>query len=715
MRKTTKCTLSATAVLSLSVLTANALPVVPTINHGKYAYRTELNHQAFNNPRAKKITELNARLAKKDAFHSAPSATEQPQPTTSFGPVSTFSSLDGPNGQTWFYTIDYTYETIQHDFYVEKILRAYEVKIFDNEFNPVGFIKDKMRYAEDEVRSPYCDLLPVVTSKFFNPDDRIEIAVGIGVNTTIPGINRYRTLVYQIDGEKDNEGNNLPIVTLPDLINDVLDASTPAGRECHYMTVMLEEYPTEEPDEWEGEALWNYMLQSKMILQVYKPAEDATGPKQILSCPLQLQSLPGDQENSPFLMSTVHNGTPYFVTAHYGETLYNPIYDITQDVSQRESNTLVIDVYKLGNEAEKVQTTTIPFVKGSEEDNVIASYYSVGDFRYRGDLIFEDGGKVAFIISKGEKFPGNDESLIHSYYYYNADGTRRSVIFENAESSLSLSDVKGFESQEMFMTTENGEYVFNFVDLPSCKLHASFSYLLEIEDGDPDRLTANLDRIASGDSYVYANELRMPTDEDGNTIMRIAWLDNKGKHIRTDEVNMGTDIKYATCYINGIALDPKFFHSDDNMEYMILLKRGIGDETTQEELLIGKALCEDYPEGQDLLLLAPNEWGSLKTIMPFTGEKNRLMVSYYNNDSGKVDFYDLPFDKYAGIEDVATDTENLMRISGNTVSAPGLAINIYNLQGVCLASGNDSLELKGLGAGIYLVSAGGHTVKVSVR
>ena len=65
-----------------------------------------------------------------------------------------------------------------------------------------------MHYADDELRVPYVDLLPVVTKKFFNDDDNYEVAVGFAVNSTTPGINHYRTVAYSIGGDKDSKGNS---------------------------------------------------------------------------------------------------------------------------------------------------------------------------------------------------------------------------------------------------------------------------------------------------------------------------------------------------------------------------------------------------------------------------------------------------------------------------------------------------------------------------
>ena len=91
----------------------------------------------------------------------------------------------------------------------------------------------------------------------------------------------------------------------------------------------------------------------------------------------------------------VHNGKPAILFPHYEEMFYNPFYSNQEDISQRIPNKLIVDIYELNDIAkgfELVQSTPIDVVK-STEDGVIASYYSIGAFRYREDIGYGEDGK----------------------------------------------------------------------------------------------------------------------------------------------------------------------------------------------------------------------------------------------------------------------------------------------------------------------------------
>lgn len=676
-----------------------------------HTYKASNPSRAFSNARAKQIQSIDATMQTPQRREAA--ATDR-QPNVTYGPTSTYGDLDGPNGQLWFYTLDMENEVIVHDTateqYTEYILQSYKISIYDHEHRLVGTVSDKMHYEDGEVRVPYCDILPIVTQHFFNDDDKYEIILGLAINWK-PGINHYRSLVYQIDGEKDADGNDKIIATIPNMISDVLNAST-ATEECYYFTLMGEHITEYTRDMDNTPAFWQRLLDNYISLDIYsKPEAGSTELKKVYSYTLPYMMIPGDQENVSVGLTFMRNGEPYLFVHHYEDTLFNPYYSYDEDYSQRDNNNLVCEIYKLSqNGAELVQQTKIPapLIKG--EDYVIGTFYSVGNLQYTRDIDYDytADGKAAFVVDV-DKYYTTSESYVTSFYVHNAAGDRIHTVFENCQSMLHMSDVAGFERQIMFVNTKGSEYYFNFVDMKSCKLAASFSYIIETdEDSDPDRMTANIDRVAYGDSYAYVDELRMPIEDEGNSYLRIMWLDKRGNYIRTDEVNMGQDVQYAMSYLDGGVLKADAYHSDDAMEYMLLIKRSTNTGKISEELLVGQARSKQYPEGRDLLLVTPDAHkGVLSTVMSYHhADKPSIVVVFYNSAKRAytADFYHIPFDKnengiFTPGAGIAQD--GVIAFDGTTLYAEG-AIEVYNLQGIRLAAAGDKLDVTALPAGIYV-------------
>lgn len=641
-----------------------------------------------------------------------------PAPEFTLGPSTTCGDIDGPDGQLLFYQMSLDYDYIEHEYYTEKILNGYSLEIFDTDHNLVGSISDKVLYAEDEKRTVYCDITPLVTRHFFNGDDNLEVIISLVINSTTPGYNHERSVVYSLGGEKSADGYDVPVMVLPEIVADVLDASAPGGEENYYITFMNEQY-----SEYDGsEDYWANLLKSKVGLSVYTKADAGGELQKVFDYDIRMVDLPGDQEYSPFVLSLVHGGKGYFVFSHYGDSLFNPYDFMDYDVTQREENTLVVDIYEVdGSAAKRIQSTTIPFTKDSG-DGLLASFYSVGGLRYTGDINFDDygtaDGQAALIVSKGNQSTTDDESLSYSYYIYNPDGTLRTTIVENTSGTVGMTDIDGCETQQMFITIDDlGQYVYRFIDLVSCKEAFSMSYLMEVDGSDPDPITVNIDRVPEGDSYVYAAEMFYPVEEDDISFMRVAWFDSEGQYLRTDEINMGEDVRYATSNIDGVLLRKGVIMNSGETAYMILIKRGLEGTATQEELLIAEACSDENPYGREIMLLKPCEKGNIASVIAFSHiGVPLLMVVYADGDSNyTADFYRLPLDGMSGISPIiAAGTTGAIRFDGSTVSADGF-IEIFDISGMRVASGNSSVDLSGVASGILIVRSGENIAKIVVK
>lgn len=710
---------------------AQAEPLSQARTQTQQIYQAQNSSNVFNSQRARAIEHANSLMFKNDAdaasLRGKTATVDQTfSPEFTIGPAQQIGDLDAPGGKLWFYNMNIDIEeVVMNPYWTQKLMVGFHVTIYDENHNKVGEIKDKLRLEGNETRACLCEVTPIVTKHFFNTDDKIEIAIGQGFNTP-QYINNYRTKVYQLGGQKDSEGYDKPVYILNDLVTDVLDATHVGGEENFYITCLSEGHDdsvTTEPEEG-TEDYWKAMTSYYYDVVVYSKATDETGPHATTLERVGEQNRPGDQgDTSPAIVTKMHNGKPIYVIPSYKETLSQPIYSYSDEPTQRPENKLIINVYTMdGAKASKISSTEIdaPAIEGN-----LRTYYGVGDLLYRGDVSFDQWGAdenhPSFIITRNILATMAEEAGEKGHYVYNNAGEKVATIFEGCEAAISLTDIPGHEPQIMFIDTPDGIYTFHFVDLYSGKEQCQFSYQMEVEGSDPDLMTSNMDRVAVGDTYMYVNELRLPVEDNGDTFVRFAWLDNKGKWVRTDEVNMGADVKYAKSFVNGTMLsDPNTFYIDDEgiQEYMVLIKRGLAEGGDREELLIAQPRSESYPDGLTIKLFDESDKGTLRNIAPysFMGVP-QLMVGYYNQetDSHICDYYRLPFNyDDAGVNSVVTDPDNGISFDGTTVSAAG-TVSVYNAAGILIARANGSLATGSLAKGLYIVRAGNAARKIVVK
>lgn len=702
-----------------------------------YMLKSRHHESSFATPanasRLKTIETLQARMDARRMV-KAP-VTNDYKPSFEATDMNYLGDLDAPDGSLWFYYAHNTYEKIVHEsefvHYTEYILQTYTFDIYNDKMEFVGSISDKYEYAPGEVRVVLAELAPSITKNFFNNDDKFEVMVNLSVNTDVYVNNNYLR-VYSLDGEK-KDGLDVPIASYNTLLGDVLNASTPT-QENVYMTFISEGNDYEPKDENDDLGniyvnFWEKYLSYYVNIETYAKAPAGTSqPVKVFEKKLPLAQLPGDMSDAPLFFSGIYNGKPLFVTNYYEQPFFNRYDSYDEETTQREGNNLVIEILEpAGDKLVNIQTTKIPAILDDNAD-VISTFYSVGSFKYREDVNFTDydtEGKAAFFITKANYLPSSD-NYVNSYYVYNPDGTCRMTLFEEADGHISMSNIKGCDAQELFVYIDySGEYMFDFINLRTGKTELEMSYLLDTGMGEPEYLTLNLDRVATADgSYEYVSELRVPAmDENNNDIMRVVRFSKDGTYIATDEMNMGQGIQYAQCYIAGEALDPTFFHSDSNREYMMLVKRSNGnDESLQEELLILQAITPENPQGETLLNIKPDEThGNLANIYPVIGNdgNNKLVVTFKKEVESQEIFshvhYDLPLDKASGVGSVVTATGNTLAVDGSDIVAPGEEISLFNVQGALVSRATGRLSVSGLATGVYIARAAGASLKFFVK
>lgn len=697
----------------------------------KFRYQID-SKSVFHNNHAKETARLNNLIfSSKEPNRKAEAA--YPSPTVSLPSANEVGNIDGPNNQTWYYVGNMTYEEIPpHDdvAYTDRILQDYTFTIYDENMKEIGVIKDKMDYGKNEVRTVLCEITPVVTRNFFNTDDRLEFMVALGVNqvdTLANGVvnynNNYRTLIYQLE-EKDSEGYNKPVAIYDDLVGDVVEGPAQGDSDNFYMTFMTDLFePEGDPSEF-----WNFLLGQKVGIEVFSKAVDDKGPRKIFERVIPLIQFPGDQQDVPVMISTRRGDDVVFLIQEYELPLYNQYNDpLNDDMTQREGNHLIINLYTASPTGlDLFSTTKIPVVLDPMNDaegkpTALFSYFSVGNLGYSNDILFDAPGASAdkpdFIVTRGN-YQRSTDSIVNSFFTYKNDGSLKNTLCIYAAGTREMGDIPGHEPQTMFVTSDQFGYVYNFVDLYSaktvCAVDANYYY---DDDSEPELMTANCARTPVGDSYQYVFELRYPlVDDDENDIMRFMVVNPDGSFNRIENVNMGHNVVYAQSFLSTAALAPHAYSASDGSAFMLLIKRGQEGGGSVEELMVADAVSEQYPEGNTLLLLGPDEKGALASIVPefaYGTMPGRLFVYYYDNDTDKytLDIYQLPLNGDTGVNDIQGCPEEIS-LEGSMIMAEG-EILVYAIDGKLMAKGADKVEFASLPSGVYVVKAAGKSFKIA--
>ncbi len=726
------------AAMSLTTVAAeNTRPQY--LDLSQHIYKVENSQSAFSGPRWIRLNAANALMeaGKADRFNrDAPQRAKQDDdgnyvPSIIQKDQDLGGEMEGPNGERWFFSAVITYDTkYYNEYFTEYLPVSINVDLFDSEMNPVGNICDKLRLQPDESRVRLVDVLPMVSKHYFNSDDKYEVALTLLNNPINYGIVPH-TYVYSLGNPKNEEGYDEPVKHINGVVNDILDASTDDSENI-LMTFINEGNSTgfTDADLRDGEKYWQYQLGNWIRVQTYGAA-DANGDQTLLfDKQIIYYQCQGNQQDDATAIPLMLNGKPTICFPYYEKVFYKPFYSAQDDLVAEDNNNLIVELWQQpaeGEQFELIQSTKIA-VETVDEPDVIWSYYGVGSFNFRGDISW-DNNAASFIITRRDYIATSDSER-KAFLVYNPDGSLRKTLFENAQSVAFMADLPGFDPQTLFISHDGLDYIFNFMNMRTYEMDLVMNYGLQDDpNDDPDYMMANIDRTLTpdGKSYNYVAEMRMPEYDDIKdcTYMRIVWLTKDGKIDHYDKVNMGNKINYAKLYLGQDALKSDFFHSDDVNEYMILIKRAIDGSRTTEQLLIGQAVSEKYPEGRDLLLLGECEHGALNTITPFASPNGNTLQVVYSNvyEIGAptyytICYYDLPLDidHSSGIGEIEADgTIDGISFNGSIVSAPGSAIEVFNLQGMSVAQGFESLDLSGMTKGAYIIRANGKAAKIAIK
>ena len=697
-------TIAAIAVGSLSAFSADAAELslanrssVAKMRQTAKPVRPFRGQKSWGSPTA----ELNARLSAKFNKKHQVAATD---PIKEFKELSYYDFLESPDGSTWFYTSEYDVETEQvSEWYTEERIVGYTFTIYDSSFREVGKIKDKITLNEGETRVAHAVLDPAISANFFNSDDRTEVMVYLAMNTSalFDYEVHYYNKVYSIGGEKDEEGNDVSIATIPGRCVDVFNAAAESGGENCFYTFVEDIYPN--MDDYDFNQFVDYINAVKTQVSVYAKAEEDAAPAVVYEKDIYMTRYPGDTTDGIYLITKVEKGTPYFIFSQYEKPYFVDPTGFASDESATADNSLVIEVYAYNDGMNAVSTTKIPVEINEVEGEIDYTFYSIGSVAWKRDVDMSVNGTPqapAFLVARDVTKASNLEEVASSYDIYDNSGKLVRTLVENTNGIAVLSDIEGEQPQALFVTVdESMQYTFNFIDLYSGQTVLTLPQAYQNDD----HLTASCERVATGKgSYQYAFEMQYDEVEDGNDIKRVAWINKDGSLDRIDRINMGSNVMAASVNMFAQCLSPYIYDLDDAMEYAVLVKRFDGITTKNEFLVV-----DDNGERYATFSEADGK-GAPMMFTVLYGDTNHLQMVYRTDDyTYNVDIYDLPFNnETTAVEEVvAGGVSAPISFNGTSVLAPGAYIEVYTATGVKVAAGNGAVSLDTLAHDVYIAVA----------
>lgn len=555
--------------------------------------------------------------------------------------------IDGPNGESWFYTVNYDIEEVVNPGYTDYLIKGYEITVYDSTHKLVGTVKDAVAFEEDDVRVASLSVDAMVSKKFFNIDDKYELIVNIAMNRPDYSIRSFAQ-VYSIGATPDEDGNTPVVTTLPGYICMSVNTATSSWDENFYIGVLTQTGYDESLDDFA-----EYAASNKNIITIYKKSGYSGGPQEISRLEVANPNLPGDQMSVPYIMADVRDGKAFFVFQHYEKWFFKNAIgpgiglpgETEEDGMPFLDNNLIIETYSCsayGSTLTPEKTIKIPVDQTCDNPDIKFSYYSIGQLLYTDDLMADGSSNVCI-----QRYQiSDDDNYLTTYAKYDADGKKVKDIATDIDGYMLMNDIRGHESQVMFIKPNTeGSYDLDFVDLPSCtkvlSLPATYQNFM---------LRANVDRFPVENSYEYAFQTAQSNyDAEGNILEKVLWINADGDISHIDELNLGKDIAMAQVYIEQSALSPYVFDTDNNREYMWMVKRyrESGSSATDTHLYIlstnGSRLFEVGPDAEKGILMS--------VALINSASKPVLWVSYQNNSTSRSvyaqDFYALPLAKFA--------------------------------------------------------------------
>lgn len=655
--------------------------------------------------RGKKVWDINAFNTIPGKERVSPKGYAVTDPADQFTDVRLIDYIEGPDGSVWYYTAEYDVDRIEwSEWYIQESIKAYSFDIYDSSFNYIGTVKDKVELREGETGVAHAVLDPTVTLNFFNGDDSPEIMVYLATNTEM-FVNNYYNKVYTIGGEKDAEGNDVPLMTIEGRCVDAFNAAGPGEPENFYLTFV----GSESADNEDAADFVEFVKSYYQPITTYGKDVDGNGPVEIITKKIFLVCVPGDTTDGIYFISKPMNGKAYIIYSQYEKPYMIDPTGGAENEEPTPDNSLVNELYVIeGNSARLLSTTKIPVVQIESDENLMYSFYSIGSVAWKNDIDMVVNGTIeapAYLVARDVMNAATYEEALSSYEIYGNDGKLIKEIAQDTDGIVVFDNNGEIEPEALFVfavddpNAELSNYTFKVAGLYTGN---TIFEIDQLNGGDP--ISASCNRIKGADGkYKYGFEMTYyDKDSEGNEYARVAWFNEDGSMDRIDRINIGQDLMAAMVNMYSDALNPYLYDTDDAMEYAVLVKR-IHDNTTRNEFIIADDNGDWFAKFSE-----EDGKGDPRSFTILPGEEARLMMVYQESRRYNVDIYDLPFlapaeDPNASIDSIEVGGTKVI-YSNNEILAPACNITVYSTGGANVAKGYGALSVDNLANGIYVVS-----------
>lgn len=583
--------------------------------------------------------------------------------------------LLAPDGSTWYAVVSHEMEkqNVSGGGY-QTTLKGFDITVFDNEFNEIGKVRDTYELAEGEARVTDIQMDMTLTQKFFNSGLDYEVIVCVYCTTPDYAL-RTHTLAYTVSNLAEGE-KSTRIFETDGMIVESDNFSTQSYSEDYLITIM--DYVIPNPDDYTNYN--DFMDAYKCKLSTYKKAGWSDEPNLVHEVAIPQTKLPGDGMSVPyFMLCKTADNKPALVVSHYEKTYF--VDQMNDDYTPTADNKLLIDVYTMASltasKANLVWSDSISMEVPAK--GYLAKYYSIGNFSFSDDVklpALQGAGKPEYILTVADYTNEDPDNAIYSFYRVNGEGKKLATFIEKTASFSVLSPAKGENPQATFVIEGDSGYEFHIVDTKTGKEVLNLPQIIEDEE-----LSADFDRVKLGGKVYYVARLLNHEKIGDYVYERIAWITPEGKIDHVDQVNVGLykDVDNAKVNIVANVLNPYVFDTDDDMEYMVLIKRNSGKGTTDSEEVL---LIADT-QGDPIFEFAPdNEVGVLASMGVSNEATNPTLVIISDNNGYIPHLFELPLTKFAGGEGTAQNPylistiADLQAIRSNTAASYKLIKNI---------------------------------------
>lgn len=535
--------------------------------------------------------------------------------------------LEGPDGSSWFYTEDFTFDTTGYYY------TSATVTIYNTAHTAVGsFTYTVPKGNIVNAIQPYGTL----TKKFFDRDDKtMELTLyvhTIGENyTSLDSI-----FAYRMDGTQ--------VAKYPASTGLLLDASTNSWTTYQRYAMVS--------SETRNDTTYNR-------IDILRPASWGEDAPQVEHTFWVNEELANYAYGSYFNMFVTDDNVPYYAVAHYDKPLVSGYGDDWEPILNENVNYCVTVYDKNYNEVASIQKPVDP---------VGDSYLRMAGLGVFGDkdvsLGFYSGGDdFNFLITYVDYIVSSDDYL-YTFDVYDSKGELIRELAAGVDQWSSLNDVAGQEEQVAFFKTVNDAVQVYMTDIPSGKVQTVIpSYI------DGNLISTTLNRVAVGDTYEYLiNMGQSATDDDNNTIARIGWYTRDLTPTKFTSFNLGPNGEYFTPYLSSDGLDPYLVNTDGQREFIYIAKIGRTDGSNK----VDNGLVIASEDGTPLHTFMSDDEQTYYSgaVVNYGTSTPELFVGYSvasGDDAGKykLDFYDLPFSKFSAGGDGTAENPYLIATPGD--------------------------------------------------